>query len=350
MIAPPNRTIVSGAGDINAQADGANWDVQARSNYLVQSDHTLALTGNPIDIGEYDISANITGDLLKGGVTLGHHDIGVNSNLFSGFYRRGASARLGTVDERFMTQGFAFRPESISGARDFTGLNDNEDRLEGIAASFKPFSNDIDSLTVTGIYYDGRGDDGGVGTAVTNSSSTGSGWGTILEKSFGQQRVTLRGEYAHALYDVDGGSGAALEDASEAISLAIEARPFENLMMMNRSADIVVGARYDRIDTFFESLANEGLASDRNAILAYTNIYWGALSGDLQFLHETNNVDDLASAPTDRLRNAALNLSYNFDPQVGSREWLGTPYLNFSGFMADVDRMENAIWIYRLQY
>ncbi|MEM6781242.1 MAG: hypothetical protein AAF569_05215 [Pseudomonadota bacterium] len=337
----PDHSIVSGAGDLNANLNGENWDVRARANYLVQSDHVLALTGNAVDLGEYDISADITGDTLKGGVTLGHHDIGLNSNLFSGFYRRGASARLGTVDDRIMTQGFAFRAESVAGARDFTGLNDSEDRLEGVTASFKPFSNDPDALTVTGIYYDGSGDDGGIGTALTDTSSTGSGWGAILEKSFGQGRVNLRGEYSRAKFDVDGSAGIASEDDSNAISLSIEGRPFkQSPVFLDKSADIVLGARYDRIDTFYQSLANEGLASDRNAILAYSNLYWGALSANLQLLHETNNVDDLNSAPEDRLRNASLNLSYSFDPQTGSRSWLGTPYLSFSGFVADLDRLE----------
>jgi hypothetical protein len=335
----PKSTIISGAGDISAQISSKNWAVKARANYLLQSDHSLALTGNTVDLGEYDITADYSGDTLKGGVTLGHHGIDVNTNLFSNFYRRGASVRLGSADERLTAQGFAFRPESLSGARDFTGLNDNEDRLEGGTASFKPFSTDAGALKVTGVYYDGRGGDGGTGTAVSARSSTGSGWGALIEKSFKQERIKLRGEYSHALFDIDGGGGTADEDEGDAISLSVEARPFDSVVLLGRAADIVLGARYDRIDTFFESLANQGQAADRNAWLAYGNLYWGALSGNLQFQHETNNVDDLIGAPTDRMRNASLNLSYSFDQQT----WLGTPYLNFSGFVADLDRMETAV-------
>lgn len=336
----PSHSIISGAGDLNAQISSDNWDVQVRANYLAMTDQSLALTGHTVDLGEYDMTADYEADGLKGGVTLGHHDVGVESNLFSGFYRRGASARLGSSDERFLAGAFAFRPESVSGGRDFTGLNDNENRLEGVTTSFKPFSTDIDALKVTGIYYDGRGDDGGTGVALSDTSSTGSGWGVILEKSFAGQRVKLRSEYAHALYDQDGGAGAATEDASDAISLSVEARPFDSVVFMDRSADIVVGARYDRIDTFFESLANEGLASDRNAFMAYSNLYWGSLSAGLQLTHESNNIDDLTAVPEDRLRNASMNVSYAFDPQTGPRSWLGTPYLNFYGFIADLDRLD----------
>lgn len=339
----PNHGIISGAGDLNANAEGVNWDVSTRANYLVQTDKTLSLTGNTMDLGEYEMTANMNGDVVKGGMTLGHHDIGVESKIFSGFYRRGASARLGTTDDRVMAQGFAFRPESMTGGRNFTGLNDNQDRLEGMTATVKPFSNDMDALAVTGIYYDGRGDDGGTGFAGENITSTGSGWGTIIEKSFGQQRMKLRGEYALGVYDEDGSGISATEDAGEALAFSAEFRPFKDLVLRGTSADFVVGASYERIDTYFESLANEGLASDRDAISAYANLYWGAFAANFQLLHEKNNVDDLHSMATDRLRNAALNMSYTFDPQQGAYSWLGTPYLNFSAFVADMDRVDTPV-------
>lgn len=112
---------------------------------------------------------------------------------------------------------------------------------------------------------------------------------------------------------------------------------------MNKGADIVLGARYDRIDTFYQSIANEGLARDRDAVLLYSNLYWGALTGNLKFLHQTNNVDDLNYAPTDRLRNASFSLSYNFNSQIGAKSWLGTPYINVSGFIANLDRKDTPI-------
>lgn len=112
------------------------------------------------------------------------------------------------------------------------------------------------------------------------------------------------------------------------------------MVLLDRQADLVFGLRYDRIGTFFESMGNEGLAADRNAVTAYSNLYWGALSGSLQLSRETNNVDDLSSMPTDRLQNATMNLAYSFDPQTGRLAWLGSPYLSFTGFVADVNRVD----------
>ncbi|GJL86127.1 MAG: hypothetical protein DHS20C02_19020 [Micavibrio sp.] len=340
----PNHTIVSGGGDLNGEASSDRLSVTGRANYLVQSDRNLAQTGNAIDLGEYDITAAYTGDTISSKAILGHHDIGVNSFLFSNFYRRGASLKVGTSDERVHATTFAFRPTSVAGARDFTGLNDGDDRLEGVTASFKPFSNDLHGLRITGLYYDGEGDDGGFGLAggTGTTGPDGTGYAVIADKGFFGGRLTLRGEYAMSDYDLDG-AGAVEEDSSGAHSIAIEARPFDSPVFLDKTADIVVGGKYESIDTFFNSLANQGIAADRHAYSAYTNIYWGSLSAGLQILHQTNNVDDLANVPTDRLRSINFNTAYNFNPQEGSLSFLGTPYINFSGYVSDSDRMDTPV-------
>ena len=336
----PNHAILSGSGDLQGNAIGNNWSVKAHTNYLVQTDHDLALTGNTLDIGEYDIKADYTGETLRSNVTLGHHDLGLDSHLFSSFYRRGTSLQLSTLDERVQARGFSFNTESQTGASNFTGLNNHRERLEGVTASFKPFSNDIDALQVTSIYYDGEGADGGAGIAGTDITSTGSGWGMVVAKGFNQQRIKLRAEYANARFDPDGSADSASADKSEAIAFAIEARPFDSLILMDRHADILFGASYNRVDTFFESLANPGLSPDRDVLKAYSQLYWGALSTSLQLLHETNNVDDLEGIPTDKMRSLSLNSTYSFNPQQGRLAWLGAPYLGFSGFSTKVDRKD----------
>ena len=340
----PNHTIISGGGDLNGEASTGRLSVTGRANYLVQSDRKFAQTGNAVDLGEYDITAAYTGDTISGKAILGHHDIGVNSFLFSNFYRRGASLKVGTSDERVQATTFAFRPESVAGARDFTGLHDSDDRLEGVTTSFRPFSNDLHGLRITGLYYDGEGDDGGFGLAggTGTSGPDGSGYAVIADKGFFGGRLTLRGEYAMSDYDLDG-AGAVEEDSSGAHSVSVEARPFDSPVFLDKTADIVVGGKYESIDTFFNSLANQGVAADHDAYSAYTNIYWGSLSAGLQLLHQTNNVDDLANVPTDRLRSVNFNTSYNFNPQDGSLSFLGTPYINFSGFVSDSDRMDTPV-------
>ncbi len=332
----PDHSIASGAGDMRGEIEGERWDVRARGNYLLQTEPRLRLTGNTWDVGEYDVTASYRGDIAKGGVTVGHHDLGVNSLLMSNFYRRGASARLGAKDDEIAVTGFSFRPESASGARNITGLNDQDSRIDGGMLRAAP-----GGLEITGLYYDGSGGDGGLGVAGTSSVSEGFGWAAIVEKSLADERIKMRGEYAQSSYDEDGGAAAFASETGDAMSFLLEVRPLrESPVFLDKPADLNFGLSYQRIDTFFESLANQGLAADREAFRFFTNAYWGALSANLDLSSETNNVDDLRSLPTDRLRTAALNLAYSFNTQTGRLSWLGSPYLSFAGFVSDLERVK----------
>ncbi len=341
----PERSNISGSGNVQGTVQTGKWSVEANTNYLLQSDNDLALTGNFIDIGEYDLAINYSGDSFNTGVTLGHHDLGIESLLLSSFNRRGASFHIENKNSRISADAFAFRPQTLAGTREFTGVSDSENRLEGLSASIKPFSSDSDALKITGLYYEGRGGTGGIGISDTGEEisideviATGSGWGAILEKSFFQGKVDFRAEYAHALYDADGSDGASPEDNSDAISFSLETRPFDNLVFFEKQLDIVFGAKYERIDTFFQSFANQGIAADRDVVTAYSSMYWGGLSADLHLSHETNNVDDLASSPTDRLQSIIWNTNYSFELEQSYSRWIGAPYLSFSGFVATLDR------------
>ncbi|WP_299376487.1 hypothetical protein [uncultured Kiloniella sp.] len=336
-----NRSTLSGSGDVNSGFAAGKWTVDGHANYLMQSDVDFALTERTIDLGEYDVNADYQGDTLTGGFSLGHHDTGLETLLVSDFYRRGVSARIGTSDRRVEAQGFAFGTESVSGAADMTGLNSTENRLKGVSLSVKPFATDVDALKLTGTYYDGLGEGSGIGLSDLDSSASGSGWGIGVEKSFGHQRTRLKAQYAHTLFDQDGDHGDAPKDSSDAVSLLIDHRLFdEGPVIGDDLLNIDVGFGYDRVDTFFESLANPGMISDRDAYTAFSNLYWGALSANIYALHETNNVDGLANVPTDRLKSIDFGMNYSFDQQTGSREWLGTPYLYMNSYFASLGRVK----------
>lgn len=337
----PDRAILGGAGDMSGEVESGNWRMSTRGNYLLQTDNDLSMTGNALDLGEYDITLDYSGETVKGGMTLGHHDIGQQSLIMNGFYRRGASLNLGSANSRIEGTGFAFGTESLTGGDNFTGLNSETERLVGGTVSVRPFSSDPDGLKVTGIYYDGKGSGIGDGIMITDPVAEGRGWGAIVEKAFGDQRVSLKGQYAQSWYDQDGDEGTAPEEDSQAMAFSIDARPFDVApIWFGQSADLRVGAQYEQVGTYFQSLANNGLAGDRDAYTAYGNLYWGAFSSNLQYVYETNNVDDLETVPTDSLQNLSLGLNYTFDPQTGSLDWLGTPNMYLSGFIAEMGRVD----------
>ncbi|WP_169567212.1 hypothetical protein [Sneathiella limimaris] len=337
----PDRAILSGAGDLSGEIESGNWRFSSRGNYLLQTDNDLSLTGNALDIGEYDLRLDYAGDTVQGGAVLGHHDIGQRSLIMDGFYRRGMSVRLGDAGQHITAQGFSFGTESLSGGDNLMGLNDEDERLSGGLVTVQPFSNDIDALKITGIYYQGKGAGIGDGIMITEPVADGRGWGAIVKKGFANQQLTIRGEYAETRYDQDGDEGTAPEEDAHAISVVVEGRPFaEGPILLGNATDVFLGARYDRVGTYFQSLANYGLAGDRDAYTAYGNLNWGALATNLQYSYETNNVDDLDSLPTDRLQNLSFGLNYTFMPQSEGLAWLGTPNVYLSGYLADMDRVD----------
>jgi len=337
----PDRLILGGAGDISGDLSAGNWRMSSRVNYLLQSEKELSLTGERLDIGEYDITVDYAGENIKGGVIFGHQDIGQQSLLMNGFYRRGASARIGLADERISAQGFSFGTSSVSGVENLSGLNNARDRLVGGLATVKPFSSSIDALAVTGLYYDGKGAGIGDGILETNPVAEGEGWSAVVEKGFSNQRLKLRGEYARTFYDQDGIAGAAPKQESDGVSMSAEARVFEEPpLMFGQSVDLVIGGGYDRIGTYFQSLANTGIAADRDAYSAYSRFNWGAMSANLKYVYETNNVDNLAALATDRLQNLEADVNYSFAQQTDGLAWLGTPNIYVSGLIADMGRQD----------
>ncbi len=334
----PKRMIASGGGDIATGVNSGNWGMNFRSNYLLQSDKNFAQTENIFDVGEYSLDLNYGNELINGGVKVGHHDTGLESQLINDFYQRGISAKIGSANSRLEAQGFAFSPEALSGADNITGLNDATDRVQGIAASFKPFSSDYNALKITTMLYEGKGADGGIGTSGEDIITEGSGWAGVLEKGFDTLNANLRMEYSQSKFDADGDLAAEEEDG-DAWSVEYDARLFEESpQWLGENADITWGVSHERISTYFESLANQNSVSDREATSLKSNLYWGAFATNLLAIYETNNVDGLESMPTDALATFEANFSYGFDEQTGDLDWLGTPYLTLSTFIADMSR------------
>ncbi len=334
----PDHTILTGSGNVQSSLRGKKLSLTMSGNYFVQSEKELALTGKRVDLGEYRIAAKYAGEAGIANLTLGHHDLGLNSILMSNFYRRGLSAEISDNEQRITANIFSFNPESLAGSEDFTGLSDSRNRLDGASVTVKPFSANPNALTVTGLYYDGERTTAGIAANDSNEVSTGSGWGLIIETKLLDEKIHIRGEYANSQYDLDGDIGLAPEDNSDAITLDIKARPFNELSLLNTPMDIIFGSKYERVDTFFQSLANPGIFSDHETITATSDVYWGGLSTNLQWSNETNNVDDLINVPTDRLRDFNWSSQYAFANQTNALEWLGSPSLSFSGFVSDLER------------
>ena len=339
----PDRLLASGGGYGNGSYSNGPWSIVSNGNYLVQTEETRAPSGRTVDLGEYNLTGRFDGEDLIGQVALGHQDLGADNFIMSGFNRRGLAASLGSANEVVSVTGFGFRPEAITGRQDITGLNDSENRLLGFMAKTHPVPGWGKDFSVTGIYYDGEGSDLGTGGGGDDTANKGSGWGLVADSYLFDRSLQVRGQFARTDFEYGGVSLGDNDASSSAWSAALAYSPIQGDEVGGEFMNLTLGAQYDRVETFFNSLANPSLAPDRDGVLLYSNIYWGSVSANAQGLYQTNNVDDLAGVPTDRL--LSLQFSGNYYPTIdppaeGESDWLGQPYLNINLGVADNDRVD----------
>ncbi len=332
---------VSGAGSGSLNISRGNWNFSSSGNYFIESEDTLTVDGNEVDLGEYSMKLQYSGETLTSAATLGHHDIGVESLAMSSFNRRGVSLSLGTADERLKVTGFSLSSDSLAGANNFTGQKRETGYVAGGAAVGRPLWDENAKLELTGLYFASRGGEADFGSGGgLEGAPEGQGGAFIADSYWFQDRLRLRGEYAFSNMDLDG-SGTLGEDAADAESFDISYILLQDDGQSETPVSLTIGGKWERVDTFFYSLANPGLNVDRNSYSAFANMYAGALSLNALAGYETNNEDDLADVATDRVITANIDGSYSFtidreDPD--DLAWLGTPFVGFGVSYVDADR------------
>ena len=339
----PSRGQVAGGGYGDLAYSSGRWSVTGNGNYLIETQKDRSATGRRFDLGEYNFTTRFDGADFVGQVAFGHQSLNVDNYIVSPYSRRGLSASLGTADEVISVTGFSFQPESTVGSDNFTGLGDPDNRLMGLQATAHPVPAWGKDFSVTGIYYGGQGSQDGFGVGGESITNEGDGWGITVERFMFDRSLQLTGQFARANFeqgDVVFGDDTVTGDA---LSLALAYTPFQSEEIGGEYLSLTLGARYERVDTFFNSLANPYLTADRDGLLLYGDLNWGNFSANAQGLYQENNVDDLDDLPTEKL--VSLQFSGNYYPTVeppaeGETDWLGQPYLNLSVGSAGNKRIE----------
>lgn len=339
----PDRLVVSGSGYGNGDISRGPWSFASNGNYLVQSEHDRAPTNKPVDLGEYNFTGRYDGEQIVGKVALGHQDLGADNFIMSGFNRRGFSAGIGSADQTISVTGFGLRTEAVVGANNFTGVNDSTHRVSGVMATTHPIAALGQDFSITGLFYDGEGGDTGTGGEGDSTINKGDGWVVGAESFLLERSVQLKGQYAKSDFEFGDVTVGDNSESSNAWSGLIAYSPLQGQEVAGEFVNLTVGAQYERVGTFFASLANPTLAADRKTTMAYSDLSWGTVTANAQALHQTNNVDDLASVPTDRLLSFQLSANYYptvTPPAAGEVDWLGQPFVNANLGIADNKRVD----------
>lgn len=342
---PPEHVTGDGGGNVEAAAGDENWRLSAQTNFFYNSQLDIAPSGRDFDLGQYRIDGDIQNEDFFGGFTFGDHDTGIESFIMSSFYRRGFSARFGTLDERITVTGFVQSTESLIGTRHVTGVSHEEDRVEGVSVSVRPIEALQDNIVLTGTFYTGEGSDGGFGIGTDEIIQDGRGWSIAADTLWFDEILRVRGEYAQAEFDFDGKDQGFSAETADAYSVLTSLEPLRGGTLDGEIFTWTVGAEREVVDTFFQSLANPGLTPDHETTSVFTNFYWDEFTADLRVDHTLSNVDDLSYFPTDRFLYTEFNGSYT--PFVdldedGSLPWYGQPNININANVTETDRIERS--------
>ena len=327
LIDPPDNFTAQGAGDATARIADEKWSVDADANYFLNSQQDQTIDGKRLDIGEYLFSGNYQAEFTDMNLRLGHQDIGADNLIMSDFYRRGLTVTLAQPDENLSVTAFALRSEPILGVDNFTGVDDSENRVQGVMVKARPIESLSENVEITGTFYEGETDAVGNASGLVAEDSSGAGGSLAVDTLWLDRRLRLRGEVALTRFDFDdSGDLPADNDLAYDILASYALIPGGESDGEYLSWD--VGVEHKRVGTFFASVANPFVPTDRETTSAFTNVIWGEVSMQAQVGYETSNVDELNALPTDRTYFATFDASYSpvMEPdEDGGYGWLGQP-------------------------
>lgn len=339
-----DRFGVNGAGDARLGITSGRWALSSAANYFLDSKRRFTTTDEVFDIGEHATSLDYRGDGWKAGLVAGQHDPGYDNFLMSGFSRRGFSLHGGSENNRVQAKAFSTASETLIGTDDTFGTNESSGHVTGAGVTVRPFDLGKNDLSVTALVYDGeQGNNTSSASGVANAAGgrgEGNGWGTSVNSAWLDRRLQIGGELARTDFDADGVGGAASETG--------------NALAVRSSYDFIdtapvtlrIGGAWERVDTFFNSVANQGLAKDREAFLGYSDITWKRLSAALKISREDNNIDGLSNVPTDRSYTGGADARYEIDIDRKTKSdyaWAGQPFLLFGGSTRFAERLRTPV-------
>ncbi|NOZ11786.1 MAG: hypothetical protein GXP09_12215 [Gammaproteobacteria bacterium] len=313
----PEKLQGTGTAQLAARTQGQDWQLSGKAELIYNSlpqlpgeqnsAGTNTAASNELELGEF----LFTGRNKMGSINLGQHAVGADSLIMQQFYRRGLSVNTRSTDNRFYGTGFITRTEPIVGFRYGLGISDPDNRIAGTMFSAKPLSTRPEALTVSATYLQGQGQDQ-AGSSVAGDTTVGKGdaWGVAAESLLLSKRLRIRGEYAQTRFDFDGPNQGFGKESDNAQAMLVVYQPWVGKMIKNQPLGLQLGVEYKKIGTFFRSLANPGLPSDKDLKRVFGTANWAGLNVQASFGREEDNVNNISTLSRTRKEQALLTTSY----------------------------------------
>lgn len=242
--------------------------------------------------------------------------------LFDGASRAGLSLRFTDADRRYETAVFAAETSLWDANRNATGLEDKADRIMGLKGYVYP-------LAGRGLKLSYAGFAANVPLLPSDAPGTNTGWAGSVSLPFALDRGNLVLGLAQTWSD---------DGESPVSGRALTAETSFLVTPPGDAQSLTFTARHTRIEAGFYSALNPALIPDEARTELEAAWYAPQFQADFTLAHALNDLAESASQPTDRFREATLDLYYTPQDFTGGF-WNGTS-LNLSLHTEDQRRVE----------
>lgn len=318
---PPRSSQTQGSSQIAFKATNGNWTTQGQFDLYYTSVKANRPTSRTIENGEFVVS--VGNESIN--AVVGHQAIGQSSLVMSNFRRRGVSVSGNLPLGGAQMTGFALSSANISGFGQGLGVSRANERVTGFQFNVNPLEEAPQALTITGTWLNGNGDDNfrfvsqfdNLGE-VESAPSKGSAWSLKGSGFYLENKLQLEFEYAETEFD-DNPIDAIEKDNDSAYSLAtIYSDTTEEGLAWN------IGFNQQKIGTYFRSIANRNIASDRKISNINTSLQWSTLGIQAALGQQQDNIEKLEQLP--QIETNLGRFMLNWSPALETQDhWFGTP-------------------------
>jgi hypothetical protein len=337
----PAAFTANGSFDLKAARSLAEWTVEASLDGIAGTDNgTSQIAGHGLQPAQMQMAVSHGKDKL----VLGDQTLPYDNLAMSGMSRRGLSIHLGELPAGFEATAFAVRDSSVAGFYGGLGVDASGDNVSGAMVQAHPLAGQPQALTLLAGYVSGTapaglstvapypGGNGSyppntpVGTVLPVQSGSGNAWVAGASSELPGTGLRLNGQAAGSSFEFPGTSG---QDSVRASDKAYSASVAERYALA--PAWSLNGAlSYQKVGTYFTSLANPTLVPDRRSATASLSLAGKGLSLGASGGFNEDNTDANPATATVRSLPRSLNLSYGPSLPGSITDWLGTPSLSLA--------------------
>lgn len=320
----PGRLQGVGGSQVGFSTNTGNWQSLGQFDLIYNS----SINGNSqtgvrkLDVGEFLFSSGNQYAEAR----VGHQTVGGSSLVMDNFRRRGVAlvGKLPSINSQ--VTGFSLSSENVVGFNRGLAIGDSQRRVDGITIDSSPLENRPQALYLSATRLQAQGSDtsGLVAGLSDGGTSKGTAWSLSADSQLLNNRLRLRGELARSDYDVDTADSLASENDTAYSLLATFADSTKGGTNWN------AGVESREVGTFFKSLANSSLPSDKRLLRVFGGAQWASLGVQASLGRQKDNVSDIKLLS--RIKTSLSMLTMNWAPtqQTAPDGWLGAPSLAIS--------------------